>query len=65
MRDYVKNINSWKTVATIDFSRHNALAQYRKNKLVIYGISESVQVSDFESTVTTILLDTDVRCRIK
>ena len=42
-------------------SSHDALEQYgRRNNLVISGIPESVQDSDLESTVTSILSDIDV-----
>ena len=40
---------------------HDALEQYsRRNSIVISGIPDSVQDSDLESTVTSILSDTDV-----
>ena len=42
-------------------SSHDALEQYsRRNNLVISGISDSVQDSELESTVTSILSDIDV-----
>ena len=42
-------------------SSHDALEQYgRRNNLVISGIPDSVQDSDLESTVTSILSDIDV-----
>ena len=47
-------------VVLIELS-HDALEQYgRRNILVISGIPDSVQDSDLESTVTSILSDTDV-----
>ena len=47
-------------VALIE-SSHDALEQYvRRNNLVISGIPVSVQDSDLESTVTSILSDIDV-----
>ena len=47
-------------VALIE-SSHDALEQYgRRNNLVISGIPDSVQDSDLESTVTSILSDIDV-----
>ena len=47
-------------VALIE-SSHDALDQYgRRNNLVISGIPDSVQDSDLESTVTSILSDIDV-----
>ena len=42
-------------------SSHDALELYsRRNNLVISSIPDSVQDSDLESTVTSILLDIDV-----
>ena len=42
-------------------SSHDALEQYgRRNNLVISGIPDSVQDSELESTVTSILSDIDV-----
>ena len=47
-------------VALIE-SSHDSLEQYgRRNNLVISGIPDSVQDFDLESTVTSILSDTDV-----
>ena len=47
-------------VTLIELS-HDALEQYgRRNNLVISGIPDSVQDSDFESTVSSILSDIDV-----
>ena len=63
MKDFVSNANNWKLenrVVLIE-SSHDALQQYgRRNNLVIFGIPDSVQDSDHESTVTSILSDTDV-----
>ena len=59
----MSNANNWKLenrVVLIE-SSHDALQQYgRRNNLVIFGIPDSVQDSDLESTVTSILSDTDV-----
>ena len=59
----MSNANNWKLenrVVLIE-SSHDALQQYgRRNNLVIFGIPDSVQDSDHESTVTSILSDTDV-----
>ena len=47
-------------VALIE-SSHDALEQYgRRNNLVVSGIADSVQDSDLESTVTSILSDINV-----
>ena len=47
-------------------SSHDALEQYgRRNNLVISGIPGSVQDSDLESTVTSILSDIDINVESK
>ena len=47
-------------VALIE-SSHDALEQYgRRNNFVVSGIADSVQDSDLESTVTSILSDINV-----
>ena len=52
-------------VAPIE-SSHDALEQYgRRNNLVISGIPGSVQDSDLESTVTSILSDIDINVESK
>ena len=61
MKDFVSNANNWKTEWLLIESSHDALEQYgRRNNLVISGIPDSVQDSELESTVTSILSDIDV-----
>ena len=61
MKDFVSNANNWKTEWLLIESSHDALEQYgRRNNLVISGIPDSIQDSELESTVTSILSDTDV-----
>ena len=57
----MSNANNWKTEWLLIESSHDALEQYgRRNNLVISGIPDSVQDSELESTVTSILSDIDV-----
>ena len=50
----------WETRVALIESSHDALEHYgRRSNLVIFGIPESVQDPDLESTVTSILSDID------